>query len=230
MPKHLYVSEIFGPTFQGEGPSLGRRCFFVRLFGCNLTCKWCDTAYTWNPAVWAVEGKQVERMQVHEVVERLVELGYDEDLLIISGGEPMLQQEGIEGLIFDLPYRGWPEIEIETNGTVSPTVRGLTQNPKVRFNVSPKLAHSGCPSEIAYGFQGQFLTRSTFKFVVQRPSDLDEVARFELPPEKVWIMPEGTSSHVVDNTIRFIAQEVLDRGWNLTTRLQVLLWGAERGR
>ena len=43
MPEELVVSEIFGPTWQGEGPSLGRRCGFVRLGRCNLACTFCDT-------------------------------------------------------------------------------------------------------------------------------------------------------------------------------------------
>lgn len=44
----LVVSEVFGPTFQGEGPSLGRRAGFVRLGRCNLDCSWCDTPNTWD--------------------------------------------------------------------------------------------------------------------------------------------------------------------------------------
>ena len=44
----LAVSEIFGPTHQGEGPSTGRLCGFVRLARCNLSCLWCDTPYTWD--------------------------------------------------------------------------------------------------------------------------------------------------------------------------------------
>src|SRR4029450_7825218 len=44
----LVVSEVFGPTFQGEGPSVGRRAGFVRLGRCNLDCSWCDTPYTWD--------------------------------------------------------------------------------------------------------------------------------------------------------------------------------------
>src|SRR5690606_2170027 len=43
----LNVNEIFGITIQGEGPSMGRPCAFVRLFQCNLQCTWCDTPYTW---------------------------------------------------------------------------------------------------------------------------------------------------------------------------------------
>ena len=44
----LTVSEIFGPTFQGEGPFTGRAAVFLRLGRCNLDCKWCDTPYTWD--------------------------------------------------------------------------------------------------------------------------------------------------------------------------------------
>ena len=44
----LVVSEVFGPTFQGEGPSSGQRAMFVRLGRCNLDCAFCDTAYTWD--------------------------------------------------------------------------------------------------------------------------------------------------------------------------------------
>ena len=44
----LVVAEVFGPTFQGEGPSTGQRAGFVRLGRCNLDCSWCDTPYTWD--------------------------------------------------------------------------------------------------------------------------------------------------------------------------------------
>ncbi len=44
----LLISEVFGPTLQGEGPSAGQAAAFVRLGACNLSCAWCDTAYTWN--------------------------------------------------------------------------------------------------------------------------------------------------------------------------------------
>ena len=53
----LAVSEIFGPTLQGEGPSSGRRAMFLRLAGCNLSCSWCDTAYTWD---WSRYDKKAE--------------------------------------------------------------------------------------------------------------------------------------------------------------------------
>ena len=44
----LIVSEIFGPTIQGEGPFSGRRAFFLRLGICNLRCTFCDSKFTWD--------------------------------------------------------------------------------------------------------------------------------------------------------------------------------------
>jgi 7-carboxy-7-deazaguanine synthase len=38
----------FGPTFQGEGPSAGRRALFIRLSHCNLSCPGCDTPESWD--------------------------------------------------------------------------------------------------------------------------------------------------------------------------------------
>jgi 7-carboxy-7-deazaguanine synthase len=44
----LLVSEVFGPTLQGEGPHTGQAAAYIRLGGCNLRCRWCGTAFTWD--------------------------------------------------------------------------------------------------------------------------------------------------------------------------------------
>src|SRR4051794_5963800 len=100
----LVVSEIFGPTWQGEGPSLGRRCGFVRLGRCNLACTWCDTPYTWDwerfdPAV------ELRRTPVDDILSQLDAM--DVDMVVISGGEPMLQQRHLALLTQAVHARGW---------------------------------------------------------------------------------------------------------------------------
>lgn len=40
--------EVFGPTIQGEGMVIGKKTMFVRTYGCDYGCVWCDTAYTWD--------------------------------------------------------------------------------------------------------------------------------------------------------------------------------------
>src|SRR5262249_7493061 len=89
MAESLVVSEVFGPTWQGEGPSIGRRCGFVRLGRCNLACTWCDTPYTWDWERYD-PAKELHRRAVTEVVSDLEAMAID--MVVISGGEPMLQQ------------------------------------------------------------------------------------------------------------------------------------------
>ena len=74
--------------------------------------------------------------------------------------------------------------------------------------------------------------RAAFKFVVTDAADLDEVAELVDAHglEPVWIMPEGTDPTTLLERARQLADPVLARGWNLTPRLHVLLWGDQRGR
>ena len=102
--QYLVVSEVFGPTWQGEGPSLGRRCGFVRLGRCNLACTWCDTPYTWD---WERYDPRVElhRRMVTEVVSELDAMKID--MVVISGGEPLLQQSHLPPLLAVAKERAW---------------------------------------------------------------------------------------------------------------------------
>ena len=224
----LVVSEVFGPTWQGEGPSLGRRCGFVRLGRCNLACTWCDTPYTWDwerydPAV------ELQRCMVTEVVSELDAMRID--MLVISGGEPLLQQSHLPPLLTAAKERGW-RIEVETAGTLAPTDAVAAVD---RFNVSPKLVNSGNALERRYkpdvlrAFEAS--GRAAFKFVACSDADLDEIAAIvdECGLTNVWVMPEGTDAVMVTERARDLAPAVLERGWNFTTRLHVLLWGDKRG-
>jgi len=226
----LAVSEVFGPTFQGEGPSAGRRCGFVRLGRCNLTCSWCDSAYTWD---WTRfdPAEEVHTMGVDEIVEDLAAMAVDR--IVVSGGEPLLQQDDLVPLLQRCASRGWA-VEVETNGTVAPQP-ALVKLVEA-FNVSPKLANSGSSRQRRLRPEPLRVLRESgkaiFKFVACDPSDLDEIAgvvdRFGLVP--VWVMPEGTTPDAVLAGIRALADHVASRGWNLSARLHVLVWGDERGR
>ena len=226
----LAVSEVFGPTFQGEGPSVGRRAGFVRLARCDLSCAWCDTPYTWDwerydPAV------EVHQRTVDDVLADLDAMAPDR--VVVTGGEPMLQQRRLVPLLEACASRGWP-VEVETNGRHAPLpeVAALV----AQFNVSPKLANSGVAREQAIVPDALAALRDTgkaaFKFVVAAEGDLDEIAALVdahgLAP--VWVMPEGTGVAAVLDRMRSLADPVLARGWHLTPRLHVLLWGDERGR
>lgn len=226
----LVVSEVFGPTLQGEGPTAGRRAAFVRLGRCNLDCSWCDTPFTWN---WARYDPAVELSEgtIDDIVDQVSAMGVDR--VVVTGGEPLLQQRRLLPLLREAETRGW-DVEVETNGTLAPSAD--TARLVSAFNVSPKLAHSGVAHERAVVPDALVALMATgkgvFKFVVTGPGDLDEVAEIvdahELGP--VWIMPEGTTADAVVGGAGAVADAVVERGWNLSSRLHVLLWGDERGR
>lgn len=226
----LVVAEVFGPTFQGEGPSLGRRAGFLRLGRCNLDCSWCDTPYTWD---WD-RFDPAEELRHESAVSILARLdAMAPEIVVITGGEPLLQQRRLVPVLDGCTARGWP-VEIETNGTIVPDdrmVRLVRQ-----WNVSPKLANSGIPFEKRIRPEALAALRATgravFKFVVTHAADLDEIAELVDAHglEAVWIMPEGTDAATLVERSRQLADPVLERGWNLTSRLHVLLWGERRGR
>lgn len=231
MDPTLVVSEVFGPTWQGEGPSLGRRAGFVRLGRCGLRCTWCDTPYTWR---WDDHDPEVE-LTTRPVAGILGEvLGMDVELVVVTGGEPLLQQSHLPPLLAPLRAAGL-DVEVETAGVLAPDpaiVELVT-----RFNVSPKLASSGNDRErrhrpdvlCAFVATG----RAVFKFVAVDERDLDEIQAIvdecALPRRDVWVMPEGTNAAALVDRSRALIDPVLARGWNLTTRLHVLLWGDRRG-
>ena len=223
----MIVSEIFGPTFQGEGPSAGHRAGFVRLGRCNLDCEWCDSKFTWD---WdRYDPKQeLSTCTVDEVLPRLEAMNIE--LVVITGGEPMLQQRQLAPLLEGCEERGW-RVEVETNGTVVPRA-AVT---RCQWNVSPKLANSGVAVEQRYrpavlrAFEAT--GRAVFKFVVTGPGDLDEVQEMvdECGLTNVWIMPEGTDGPSLRAGLAQLAEPVLARGWHLTPRLHILIWGDRRG-
>jgi 7-carboxy-7-deazaguanine synthase len=230
----LTVSEVFGPTVQGEGRTCGRRASFIRLGGCNLTCAWCDSAYTWDASRYDLR-EELRRRAADGLLAEV--LGHGTPVVVITGGEPLLQQgqPAWERLLAGLGGAG-REVEVETNGTVPPS--DLTARLVTRFNVSPKLAHAGDPASrrTRPGAVGALLAtgKAAFKFVCRELSDLDEVRDTSrllgIPPGLVWIMPEGTGPDELTTRLRQLADPAIGAGYNLTTRLHVLAWGDERGR
>lgn len=226
--------EIFA-SVQGEGRSMGVPAVFVRLAECNLACAWCDTKYTWD---WANHDRSRETLElaVSAVADEVVAQCHGRiGTVVVTGGEPLLQQPALAELAELLHHRGL-RIEVETNGAIAPSAQLA---PHIdQWNVSPKLANSGNALSariraIALDWFANCET-ATFKFVVAEPSDLDEidqlVGQLALPRDRVLVMPQAVDAATVVDKTRWLARECAQRGFRLTTRLHVLLWGATRGR
>ncbi|GLV54473.1 7-carboxy-7-deazaguanine synthase [Dictyobacter sp. S3.2.2.5] len=111
--KTIQVSEIFGPTIQGEGALIGKPTVFVRTGGCDYRCSWCDSLYAVLPEHKA-EWHGMDTRQIFAEVERLS--GHTPLLVTLSGGNPAIQP--LEGLI-DLGHEHGYTFAIETQGSVA---------------------------------------------------------------------------------------------------------------
>ena len=255
----LLVNEIYDKlTFQGEGPSVGKLCTFIRLSNCNLACGYCDSSFTWAFTKDKIKNHlyvdtpfdvkdEVHKMTIDEIINKVVPL--NPPMIIITGGEPMIQSEKLFHLISNLG-RAIPNlkrIEIETAGTL------WNQNLAekycydagwfgnfVYFNVSPKLENSGNPKELRYkrdvllNFNELAKAgKAVFKFVIMDKSDLVEVKEIAsdigIRSEHIYIMPEGIDKETQNNRLKDFAEVIIDYGYNLTPRLHVQIWNDKRG-
>ena len=222
--------EIFH-SLQGEGASLGSPSVLLRLALCNLTCTWCDTKYTWDWRHYDYD-KEVMELSLDQAKERI--LRYDCRHVVITGGEPLLQQQALAPLVRSLKGMGYT-FEVETNGTIGPSPdleRDVDQ-----WNVSPKLETSGnaggrreVPQALRYLSR---LKNAYFKFVVVEASDLEEVRvmtrRYDLPRDRVILMPEGRTRAALEERGRWLSVLCTDEGFRFSPRLHILLWGDKRG-
>jgi 7-carboxy-7-deazaguanine synthase len=153
-------------------------------------------------------------------------------MLVITGGEPMLQQPALLPLLQLARSEGW-RVEVETAGTVKAI--GRVNDLVTQFNISPKLSSSGNPVQERYRPETldsfNATGRAVWKFVAVSLDDLTEidqlVSRHSLHP--VFVMPEGTEPEEISLRLELLAEQILARGWNLTTRLHIMLYGNRRG-
>ena len=223
----LRIAEIF-TSIQGEGIWVGTPSTFVRVSGCNLRCAWCDTPYaSWNP-----EGPTLDLTAIIDQVPA------DVSHVVITGGEPMLFDPVTE-LATALADRGHV-ITIETAGTV---FRDL---PCHLMSISPKMSNS-TPTEEPWRSRHEAtrhrpkLVRELIqsypyqlKFVVQSEADLDEIERYleavgPVEPGRVLLMAEGRDAATLHHRASVLVPYAIRRGWRLTPRWQIDLFGDTRG-
>jgi len=239
--------EIFF-TLQGEGVSAGLPAVFIRAALCNLHCRWCDTDHTWNfeGTPWQHDKDADPSYRKHRKADVTIEVPVSDIVsqvasfpcrrVVLTGGEPLLQQEAwlelIEGLrAIDPAF----VFEVETNGTKLPTpdFRAAVN----QFNVSPKLANSGMEARLRTAPQvlAAFATepKAWFKFVARGAEDVAEIEAFtathNIPASKVLIMPEGRSAAELDRHGAALTGPCMLHGWRFCDRLHVRLWGDKRG-
>jgi len=227
----LRIAEIFA-SIQGEGIWAGTPSTFVRVSGCNLRCAWCDTPY----ASWSPEGAF---MEVEPICEDVELRGIDH--VVLTGGEPMMF-DPVQELTRRLRSAGHT-VTIETAGTVFREVECDL------MSISPKLANSTPAPETGWRerherarIDTEVLSRlidvypHQLKFVVDPESgdDLPEIESLlrSLPavrPDRILLMPEGTDIETLERKQKLLVEPCMARGWRLSPRLHIALFGNARG-
>ena len=231
----ILISEIFGPTIQGEGSLIGTPTVFVRTGGCDFRCSWCDTLY----AVDKQFRDQWAEMPVAKVLEKIRELSGSKPLLVtLSGGNPAMQPLG--GLI-DAGHELGYTFALETQGSISQDwfckLDALTLSPKppsskMKFNEN-KLAE--CIQSAGEN------TSVTLKIVIDNEIDLQwaDQRRQAYPHIPLVLQPcNSTAGDSLVNTealnqkMCWLIESVKQQRWHdvrVLPQLHVQLWGNERG-
>jgi len=226
----MRINETFY-SLQGEGFLAGVPSVFVRLAGCPLRCRWCDTKYAWSKEA----GRQYSTNQVVQTVQQ-----WPCRFVVITGGEPMVDPD-LPQLVRELKAAG-KHITIETAG-----IAYIPDMPCDLMSISPKLSNS-MPEDLKmaaihkdskldlavleelvsnYNYQLKFVVDSVHD-VVEIQELLDKIENVETG--KVMLMPQAATRD------EFLAKSpiVVDMcklvGFAFSQRLQVLLWNNQRGK
>lgn len=221
------VSEIFD-SVQGEGPSTGVPCTFLRLAGCNLRCTWCDTAYTWDWSRYDYRA-EVQVLTLDVLATRLARASR----LVITGGEPLLQQKALVRLLERLPAS--LPVEVETNGTQRASAALLAR--VEQWNVSPKLSNSAEASERRFVPAALEAFRDTgrawLKLVVANEADVLEaeqlVLQLEWPRARVLLMPQASNREALLQLLPRVRRFASERGVGWSSRIHIERWDGQRG-
>ena len=216
---NLDVNEIFY-SIQGEGPLVGVPTLFLRLNGCNLRCSWCDSKYTWEetPESYSIDSIQEQLDKMSQRYNQACKH------LVITGGEPLLQQDALYdliGMLYDY------HITIETNGTIDPHSDLFDQ--VSLWMVSPKK-----DQVLASMLFGDYLDDKVwYKFVVDRRDKIDWIDEFikdwELKKERIMLMPQATFLWQLHDEMPWIMKLAKERGYRVSPRLHVTAYGNARG-
>lgn len=183
----LKIHSIF-ETIQGEGPYSGRQAIFIRLSGCNLACKFCDTDFD-----------DYELLLSTDILNKIKTFNQIKPLIVITGGEPFRQNiSPLCNLLIQNSYK----IQIETNGTLYSNI------PKqVELVCSPKISN-GKYSLIRDDILKQAIA---IKFLIssndKNYSDISEVGqtKYNTP---VYVQPMDEYNDKINHKNMILAQKI----------------------
>lgn len=233
----MIINEIFY-SLQGEGFLAGVPSVFVRLAGCPLRCRWCDTKYAWDEKA----GQDYTIAEIVQTVLRKKSPGQQNQskFVVVTGGEPMINSD-LPQLVRQLKTAD-KHITIETAGIAF--IPDLACN---LMSISPKLSNSApTDSELAAIHEDSRLDiavlrklidnyKYQLKFVIDSQDDLPEIQQTlekigNVDSKKVMLMPQAVTRDSLLTKSQMVADMCKRTGFAFCQRLQVLLWNNQKGR
>jgi len=228
----LKIAERF-LSIQGEGRYAGYPAYFVRLSGCNFLCNWlkkdgtrelCDTEAVWK--------NTKEELSVQELLEKIYALKLpDNTHVIVTGGEPLLQNEQLKKFIATCKYF----TELETSGSLKSSLYPSFTH----INWSPKLKSAGYGIEYyrklgmvefwkGYASVLSKMGKLDLKIVVATEDDVKEVRQWceelRFPKNRVFLMPVSNTRKELAENSEWVVEICKKEGFNYSSRLQLLIW------
>ena len=224
----MQISEIFH-SLQGEGRLAGVPSTFIRLAGCPLRCRWCDTPYAWSPT----SGSE---FTIDQVIGQTKQ--YPCEHVVVTGGEPLACP--------DLPELLKALRSISTHITIETAgLSHIANLPCDLMSISPKLSNSA-PTDMKTRCQHEkqrlnipALTElikeyhHQLKFVIENETDLEEVQAHlaQLPPipkTDILLMPQATTRDEYIQRSPLVAELCKQAGYAFSPRLQTIIWDNKR--
>lgn len=233
----LVVSEFFFDTIQGEGRYVGTPAAFLRLAGCPLNCKWCDTAAVWSKGT---------RVRIDWLIDRMIYMGLADRLsrrwtyhLVVTGGSPLLQEKQLCKFFvkFFQMLDFYPTVELENECSIESN--GI--EPYIYcWNNSPKLSSSGVPREKRINgaairrLQGLSFGDVYYKFVVKDEKDIDElendfVIPYSIQKSQVYLMPLGADREEYNSNREKVVALAIKHGYRYSPREHIAIWDKKTG-
>ena len=226
----MVINEIFY-SLQGEGFLAGVLSVFVRLAGCPLKCRWCDTKYAWDQ-------RAGEEHTVADIVETSQQ--WHSKFIVITGGEPMINSD-LPELVHQFKTAS-KHITIETAG-----ITYIPELPCDLMSISPKLSNSATDdakssaahkdSRLDIAVLQELVDNYEYqlKFVVDSQDDLPEIQQTiekmgSVNTEKVMLMPQAATIDEFFAKSPMVIEMCKLTGFTFCQRLQVLLWNNQKGK
>jgi 7-carboxy-7-deazaguanine synthase len=209
-------------SIDGEGPTAGELAAFIRFGGCNLSCAWCDTAYSID---FNTAGEQLTKEEIYSFVK-----GTGARNVTVTGGEPLIQ-DGVEELIYHLAMDPELMVHIETNGSVPVrSFRSLTPLANVSFIVDYKLPDSRMEDRMDLGNFEHISSKDVCKFVIGSPEDMEKareiIDRYSLEEKCLVYLSPITSLIEPVEIVEFMKKNRMNRV-RLQLQLHKIIWSPD---